>query len=79
MWKNKGKEYNNYGKLVNDGEYLNEIRNGYGEEYYDNGTLKFEGEYLDGKRWNGNGYNKNGYKEFEISNGRKIKKKQWKW
>jgi len=29
----------------------------------------FEGEYLNGKRWNVNEYNKNGIIEFEIKNG----------
>ena len=29
----------------------------------------FEGEYLNGKRWNGKGYNINYEKEFEIING----------
>ena len=43
-------------------------------EYYDNSILKFEGEYLNGKRWNGKGYdiNKNFNKkliEVEFSNG----------
>ena len=29
-----------------EGEYLNGERNGKGKEYYDNGKLKFEGEYI---------------------------------
>ena len=29
----------------------------------------FEGEYLNGKRWNGKEYDKNGIIEFEIKNG----------
>ena len=29
----------------------------------------FEGEYLNGKRWDGKGYNKNGIIDFEIKNG----------
>ncbi len=33
-----------------EGEYLNGIRNGKGKEYYDDGTLIFEGEYSDGKK-----------------------------
>ena len=37
------------------GEYSNGTRNGKGKEYYSNGELKFEGEYLNGKRWNGKG------------------------
>ena len=40
------KEYDYYGNLIFEGEYLNGKRNGKGKEYYDNGELKFEGEYL---------------------------------
>ena len=29
-----------------------------GKEYYSDGKLKFEGEYLEGKKWNETGYNK---------------------
>ena len=35
-----------------------------------NSILKFEGEYLYGKIWNGKGYNINGNYEFEIKNGK---------
>ena len=42
----KGKEYiMNSSKLIFEGEYLNNKRHGKGKEYYDNGNLKFEGEY----------------------------------
>ena len=49
------KEYNKYGKLIFEGEYLNRKRNRKGKEY-DSFTnhLLFEGEYLNGKR-NGKG------------------------
>ena len=46
----KIKEYNEYGELEFEGEYLNGKRNGKGKEYHINGKLKFEGEYLDGKK-----------------------------
>ena len=47
----KVKEYDNFNnKLVYVGGYLNGKRNGKGEEYYDNGKLKFKGEYLDIKK-----------------------------
>ena len=46
-----------------------EKRNGKVKEYHNNGKLQFEGEYLNGKRWNGKGYDKNGFLEFEIKNG----------
>ena len=36
---------------------------------YDKNKLKFEGEYLDGKRWKGKGYNPDGNLEFEMENG----------
>ena len=51
----KRKEYNNDGKLIFDGEYLNEKKwYGKGKEYYNNGTLKYEGIYLKGEK-NGKG------------------------
>ena len=50
----KGKEYNNNGKLIFEGEYLNGKRNGKGKDYDYDGCLEFEGEYLNGKR-NGKG------------------------
>ena len=50
-------------------EYLNGEINGTGKEYYKDGTLKFEGQYLNGKKWNGKGYNKDGKLEFELING----------
>ena len=40
-----------------------------GKEYSDfHGQLVFEGEYLNGKRWNGKGYNF-GHLEYELKNG----------
>ena len=56
-------------------KYLNGKRNGKGKEYnYYNSNLLFDGEYLNGKRWNGFGYNVNGNMEFEIKDGKgKIK------
>ena len=66
----KGKEYDNYGRLIFKGEYLN----GKGKEYDNYGYLIFEGEYLNGKR-NGKGkeYYKRGILKFEgeYSNGKK--------
>ena len=55
-------------------QYLNGERNGKGKEYDYNGELKFEGEYLNGNRWNGKGFNIKGNKIFEIINGKgKVK------
>ena len=57
----KGKEYkleNN--KLIFEGTFLNWKKNGIGKEYYEDGTLKFAGEYLNGTKINGIGFdNKN--------------------
>ena len=39
-----------------EGEFLFGKKNGKGKEYYYNGKLKFEGEYLEGKRLKGIGY-----------------------
>ena len=74
-YKNKSRKYkidgkNGQGKefilntnfLIFEGEYLKGEKNGKGKEYYYGGKLKFEGEYLNGKRWNGKGYNKKGDK-----------------
>ena len=45
-----------------------------GKEYYLNGTLKFEGEFLNGNRWNGKMLNINGKFEFKINNGNEKEK-----
>ena len=37
-------------KLIFEGEYLNEERNGKGKEYNKKGKLEFEGEYLNEER-----------------------------
>ena len=56
----KGKEYDIFGQLIFDGEYLNRQRNGKGKEFYDNGQIKFDGEYKNGLKWN--------YKEYDVLN-----------
>ena len=43
--------------------------------YYNNGQLKFEGEYKNDKRWNGKSYDKKGNFAYEIKNGIKRKYK----
>ena len=50
MKNGQGKEYNYYGKLKFEGEYLNGLKNGKVREYDDNGILIFEDEYLNGKK-----------------------------
>ena len=62
-----GKEYNTKGKLIYEGEYSNGKRNGRGIEYNTDG--KFEGEFKNGKKWNGTGYNKNGEIDYDIFDG----------
>ena len=50
-----------------------------GKEYYENGNLRYDGEFLDGK-WNGKGkeYDQNGNIKYKghFSMGNKIKKKK---
>ena len=55
----KGKEYNYYGQLDFEGEYLNGKRNGKGKEYYKNG-----------KKWNGKGYDYYSKFIYEIKEGK---------
>ena len=64
----KGKEFCG-DKIEFEGEFLNGRRNGKGKEYYDNGELKFEGEFLFNKKWNGKGYDKNHNIIYELNNG----------
>ena len=55
------------------GEYLNGKRNGKGKEYdYRNGKLKFEGEYLNGNKWNGNGYDNNNNIAYSLKDGKGL-------
>ena len=64
---NQDKKWNGFGKDGN-GKYFNYLKNGSGfiKEYDEHGILRFEGEYLNGKR-NGKGkeYDYNGYIKFE--------------
>jgi len=55
--------------MIFKGEYRNGKRNGKGREYHSNGQIKFEGEYLNGRKWNGEIYRDNGLKDYEIKNG----------
>ena len=76
-WNGIGKKYYK-NKLDYVGDYLDNKRNGKGEEYNYNGNLIFIGEYLDGKKWNGKGYNCLGNKEYEIKNGKgRIREYNW--
>ena len=69
----KGKEYvyllpSYY--VIFEGEYLNGERNGKGKDYYNFGQLKFIGDYLKGKEWNGKGYDINGNYLYELKEGK---------
>ena len=68
----KGKEYDNFSneELEFEGEYENGERHGQGKEYFNNGVIKFEGEYFRGKKWNGKGYNMNKELVYELNNGK---------
>ena len=50
--KGKGKIFE-YGILKFEGEYNNGMKNGKGKEFWNDGSLQFEGEFLNDKRWNG--------------------------
>ena len=64
-------EYDDFHRLLFEGEYLNGERNGKGKEYYpDYRILKFEGVYLNGKKWNGKGYDRYNNKVYELQNGK---------
>ena len=70
----KGKEYNEDGSLIYEGGYLNGKINGKGKEYYydleEDCKIKFEGEYLNDKRWNGIIYSEAGDNIiYNITNG----------
>ena len=60
----EGKGYNENGDLI-----LKLDKNGIAKEYYKNSKIKFEGEYFNGKRWNGKLYNYNGNIEMNIKYG----------
>ena len=87
----KGKEYYFNGNLRFEGDYLNGKRNGKWKEYYnDCQKIIFEGEYKNGLRWNGKGYdnnnvvyelkNGNGYvKEYDIKGQLKLEVEYLNW
>ena len=66
----KGKEYFD-NLLLYEGEYLNGERNGKGKEYAFCDGLRFEGEFLKGKKWNGKVYD-HGEIISEIKEGKGI-------
>ena len=69
----KGKEYyDDNNKILYDGEYLLGKRNGKGKEYYYSGSIKYEGDYKHGKKWNIKQYDIKGVLEHELKNGNGI-------
>ena len=68
-------EYDEFGDILFEGEYLNGKRNGKGKEYGSYGKLKFDGEYLNGLKKEGKEYDMSGnlIYEGEYLNGQKIK------
>ena len=73
----KVKEYNDYGFLIYEGEYLKGKRNGKGKGYYTSGELYFEAEYLYGKKWNGKIYNPYNNKGELVFEGEYLNGKRW--
>ena len=43
------------GNLIYEGEFFNGKRNGKGKEYNTDEKIIFEGDYLNGEKWNGKG------------------------
>ena len=56
------------------GNYIKGKKNGKGKEYYINKKKKFEGEYSNGKKIKGTGYDKFGNIIYKIENGKVIEK-----
>ena len=46
--------------LIYEGKYVNGEKNGKGKEYFFGNKIKFDGEYKNGKIWNGKGYDYGG-------------------
>ena len=57
-------------KLIFEGECKNGKKNGKGKEFYELGYVKFEGEYINGEKIKGKGYNTSGKVIMEIDNGK---------
>ena len=73
--KGNGKEYNKYGNIIYEGEFLNGKRNGKGKEYDIRGNLRYDGEFLKGER-NGKGKEYSYYNKL-IFEGEYLNGKRW--
>ena len=56
--------------MIFEGEYINGERSGKGKKYYAYCGIKFEGTYLNGKKWNGILYGYNRCISIIIKNGK---------
>ena len=63
----KGKEINNDGELIYEGDFYNDYR--IRGKLYVKGRLEFEREFLFDKKWNGKGYDENNKIIYELING----------
>ena len=64
-------EYDKNSRLIYEGEFLDGERNGKGKLFdEDYGTLKFEGEFLNGKKWAGKVYDNNNNILYELKEGK---------
>ena len=60
--------------LIFKGNYLNGKKNLKGNEYDEYGNIKFEGEYINGYKIKGKGYNEEAEEEENIAPGRESEK-----
>ena len=51
-----------------------EKKNGKGKEYIYGDIIRFDGEYLNDKKWNGKGYDEHGNIIYELKNGKGVVK-----
>ena len=65
--------------MVFEGEYLNGERSGKGKEYYKDGKLRFDGEYLNNKELIGTRYDNNGNIIFKLENNINGKGKEYSY
>ena len=65
----KGKSYDYNNEINYEGEYLNGEKHGKGISYWE-GKLLFKGEYRTGKKWDGQGYDRNNNIVFELKQGK---------
>jgi len=68
--KGKVKELYKNGKIKLEIYFSTDLEIGNGKEYDENGLLKFEGEYLNCKKWNGKGYDTKNNIAYELKDGK---------